>query len=337
MAATKERKGQLITKVIFIAVGAVVLVSLILVIISGVEIRDTYETLVSETLKTACEHLDSEMTNMWDGDWDYIDGHVYKGGVDVHEEYQKLIDELKRETGLDYTIFIGQTRRITTLTGTEGTDAAAAVISATLSGGQEYLGKNLTISGKKYYGFYCPTKNTDGRIVGMVFVGRQSADISSNINRIITTMAIIAAVLVIVMAAAGIFIANRTSVMMRNVADELGHLSRGRLHLNIDDKAIARNDELGLIADGAKELSAKLGEVIRQTMSMSQELQRSGANLASSADQATTASSQVTEAVDEISKGAVSQAESVENAAGNTQEIGNDIETIASNVTQLAG
>ena len=334
---TKERKGQLITKVIMIAVGAIVLVSLVLVIISGLEISSTYESLIEETLKTACEHLDSEMSSVYDGDWEYIDGHVYKGGTDVHAEYQSLINELKRETGLDYTIFIGQTRRITTLTGTEGTDAAAAVITTVLNNGQEYLGKNLVINGKQYYGYYCPTKNTDGRPVGMVFVGRESSDVSKNIRKIISTMAIIALVLVAAMATLGILIANRVSVQMRKVAGELDNLSKGQLKLDIDPRAIERKDELGMIADGAKELSEKLGEVIKQTMNMSHELQREGSELATSADQATTASSQVTEAVDEISKGAVSQAESVENAAGNTQEIGNDIETIASNVEQLDG
>lgn len=331
----KERKGQLITKVIFIAVGAIIAISLVLVIVSGVEIKKTYDELVSETLKTACEHLDSEMSNIWDGDWEYIDGHVYKGGQDVHDEYQKLINELKSKTGLDYTIFIGQTRRITTLTGTEGTDAAAAVISATLNGGQEYLGKNLTIQGRKYYGYYCPTTNTDGKIAGMVFTGRLSEDISTNVTKIIVTMALIALVLVLAMAGLGLLVARKVSVQMRHVANELDNLSKGQLRLNIDDNAINRKDELGMIADGAKGLSEKLGDVIRTTMNMSQELQKSGSDLATSAGQASQASSQVSEAVDEISKGAVSQAESVENAAGNTQTIGQDIENIASNVEQL--
>ena len=334
-AEAKQRKGQLITKVIFIALAAMMVISAILVILSAIEIRNVYDNLVSETLKTACEHLESEMSNVYDGDWDYIDGEVYKGGTNVHAEYQKLINELKSDTGLDYTIFMGQTRRITTLTGTEGTDAAAAVISTTLNGGQEYLGKNLNIQGRVYYGFYVPLHDSDGSIPGMVFTGRLSEDISQNVRSIIIKMVIIAVVLVLVVAGLGIFIANTVSKQMRAVAGELDNLSKGQPRLNIDDKAIARKDEIGMIADGAKELSEKLGDVIRTTMDMSNELQRSGAELASSAGQASQASSQVSEAVDEISKGAVSQAESVENAAGNTQNIGQDIENIASNVEQL--
>lgn len=56
------------------------------------------------------------------------------------------------------------------------------------------------------------------------------------------------------------------------------------------------------------------------------------ADLADSASQASQASSQVTDAVGEISKGAVSQAESVEDSANNTGKIGNNIEDKAENV-----
>nr|MCR4643571.1 methyl-accepting chemotaxis protein [Lachnospiraceae bacterium] len=60
-----------------------------------------------------------------------------------------------------------------------------------------------------------------------------------------------------------------------------------------------------------------------------------GTELADSASQASQASDQVTDAVTEISKGAVAQAESVENAVGNTDEIGKNIEAITGNVNEM--
>ena len=47
------------------------------------------------------------------------------------------------------------------------------------------------------------------------------------------------------------------------------------------------------------------------------------------------ASNQVTSAIDDISKGAVGQADSVQTSANNTADIGNDIEGITTNVGQL--
>ncbi|WP_223258793.1 hypothetical protein, partial [Trinickia symbiotica] len=97
---------------------------------------------------------------------------------------------------------------------------------------------------------------------------------------------------------------------MKEIANELGNLSKGELALNIDETSLKRNDEIGLLADGARTLSQKLGDVIRQTTEMSNELKTSGSELSTSANQASNASTQVSQAVDDIAKGAVTQAES---------------------------
>ena len=94
-------------------------------------------------------------------------------------------------------------------------------------------------------------------------------------------------------------------------------------------------DEIGQMQSATNMLAVKLKEIMSRSNEMARSLTSAGEELASSSDQASQASGQVTLAVDEISQGAVSQATSVENAAGNTNDIGNDIEVIASNVEQL--
>jgi methyl-accepting chemotaxis protein len=113
---------------------------------------------------------------------------------------------------------------------------------------------------------------SDGSIAGMVFAGRAVHDVEARITKIILTMVIIAAALVIILSIIGYIIASKISVKMRAIADELGSLSQGNLKLNIDETSVARNDEIGLLADGAKTLSDKLGTVIRTTMDISNEL-----------------------------------------------------------------
>ncbi|WP_026526859.1 methyl-accepting chemotaxis protein [Butyrivibrio sp. VCD2006] len=337
------RKRKLIYKLIFIAVGAMVGIGLVLNIISGYEINRIYNSLAEEELKATAEHLASEMNSVWDGDWSYEDGILRKGEQDVSEEYEELMDELHSQTSLDYTIFYGDTRIITTIlkkNTTErlvGTKASDKVISTTLKGGADYYANNLVIEGQKYLGYYVPIKNADGSIIGMVFSGRQSEDITRAITNIILLLSIITVVMVVVLAITGVVIANNTSTKMQGIAAELDKLSQGKINLNIDEATIARKDELGILADGAQTLSNKLGDVIRTTVKMSTELKREGSELSNSAGQATEASGLVSTAVDEIAKGAVSQADSIENAANNTQNIGNDIENIATNVEQLDG
>ena len=337
------RKRKLIYKLIYIAVGAMIGIGLVLNIISGYEINRVYNSLAKEELKATTEHLASEMNSVWDGDWAYNDGILTKGETQVFDEYQELMDELHSQTGVDYTLFYGDTRVITTILKKDnsgrlvGTKASDAVISATLRGGTDFYANNLNIEGKKYLGYYVAIKNSDGSIVGMAFSGRESEDITRAITNIILLLSIITIVMVVVLAITGVVIANNTSTKMQGIAAELDKLSQGKINLDIDADTIARKDELGILADGAQTLSNKLGDVIRTTVKMSKELKREGSELSNSAGQATEASGLVSTAVDEIAKGAVSQADSIENAANNTQSIGSDIENIANNVEQLDG
>ncbi|SEF39947.1 methyl-accepting chemotaxis protein [Butyrivibrio sp. Su6] len=337
----KERNGKLVLKLIIAAVLAIIFVATVLTIISGIEINNVYDTMVQEELRVAAEQLNSEVSNVWDGDWSIADGALYKGDQNIMEEYNEIIEEMKSLTGIDYSVFYGKTRQITTLVDSNGKkaigyDVSDALYNQVVGNKSEYYAKSTPAgTSENYYLYYLPLQNDDGTAVGMVFAGRESDSVDGKVRSIIIMMVIISVILALATSAVGYFVANTVSIKMRAIADELGNLSKGELKLNIDEKSLKRTDEIGLLADGAKTLSDKLGDVITRTMDMSNELKRSGAELADSANQASTASGQVSQAVDDISKGAVNQAESVETAAGNTQDIGRDIEQVADNVEQL--
>ena len=338
---TRVRNGKLVQKLIIAAIAAIVGIATALTVISAVEINSTYTNMVQEELKSAANQLNSEMSNVWDGEWEFIDGVVYKGGENVMAEYESIMDELNAENGIEYSLFMGKVRAITSMKGADGKKTVGFNISdkvynTVVQNHQDYYGKTVPAGAtKEYYCYYLPLENDTGEVVGMAFAGRDSASVSAAVRKIVIEMIVISVVLTVILSAVGILVANRSSAKMRAIADEMGHLAQGELKLNIDEKSLQRNDEIGLLADGARTLSDKLGEVIRTTMDMSNELKRSGSELSESASQASQASGQVSQAVDDISKGAVNQAESVENAAGNTQDIGNSIEEVSENVEEL--
>lgn len=337
----KAYNGKLVQKLIFAAVAAIIGISVVLTVISGYNITNTYSDMVREELRVAAEQLQSEMTNVWDGDWAYDNEVLTKGGVEVHDEYEEIIDELKEYTGLEYSVFYGKERVLTTIVEDGkrivGFNASDGVINQVINQKNEMYTPNASPAGasQKYYCYYCPLLQDDGTVAGMVFAGRGRDDVIGKISAIVATMSVISVILAVILSVIGIVVANTVSVKMRAIADEYGLLAQGELKLNIDESYLKRNDEIGLLADGAKTLMEKLGSVIRDTMRMSNDLKTSGAELFDSASQASTASSQVSEAVDDISRGAVNQAESVETAAGNTQDIGRDIDEVAENVKQL--
>lgn len=339
---TRVRNGKLVQKLIFAAVAAIVVVATVLTIMGGIKISDTYMQMVQEELSVAAAQIDDEMNNVWDGTWSYQDGILYKGEENVMAEYEEILDDLKSVTGLEYSIIYGKERVITTMTDSSGKKAIGHNISDSLydtvvTKKQSYFAQAAPAGvPQEYYIYYVPLKNDDGTAVGMVFAGRECKSVSKTIRSIVIEMIIISLIITLVVSLTGIIVANKSSDKMKKIADELGNLSKGELKLDIDPALIDRNDEIGLLADGAKTLSDKLGEVIRNTMEMSNDLKNSGSELAESASQASNASNQVSQAVDDISRGAVSQADSVETASENTQDIGRDIEEVSDNVKQLS-
>ena len=140
------------------------------------------------------------------------------------------------------------------------------------------------------------------------------------------------AILILVLGVMVVAVIRDIRISIRKVSDELDELANGNLALVFPDSRVCRRDDIGRITRSAKHLSEKLSEVIGKTKAMSDELTQAGTELADNASQATVASEQVTDAVTEISKGAVAQAESVENAVNNTDDIGKNIENITEDV-----
>ncbi|MCR5627814.1 MAG: methyl-accepting chemotaxis protein [Lachnospiraceae bacterium] len=339
-----KRKKKLVLDIMLPAIIGAIIIAVILTAVGAVEIRKTYLTMISEELSATAYHLYDELMNEYAGDWGLNEqGALMKGPLSVGKKLQEQLDEIHSHTNIDYTIFIGKTRILTTLMrkGTNerivGTDASDAVVAAVLNGGNEYLAENIKIEGNTYYGYYLPLKNSDGSIVGMLFTGRHSEDLNAHIRSVCILMVVIALVLVLVMLGIAMYLIKVNSVTVNSIVNTLSELADGNLGVEIDDKILARKDELGTIAEKTRDLDEKLIDIISTTKSLSERVSKSGDELSMSANQAAEASSQVTEAVDEISKGAVSQAESVQNAAADTSRMGVDIEGITDGVQELNG
>ena len=335
-------KQKLLINVIIIAIVTISVVAVLLTIMASANIKKVYHNLILEELKATTEHLASEASALNDnGDWGLIDGDLVKGGDSITEELGGILDEIHAETGVDYTIFFGDTRILTTILkkGTNdrliGTKASEAVIQAVLNGKKEYSSDSLVIEGMPYYGYYVPLFNSDGSVAAMAFSGRENSDVMAHMNSILMSMIIITIVVILAVAVAGMMMALKVSSQMQGIARFIDEVANGTLNGEVDERIIDNKNEIGAIAESTSLLNRKLDEVITKTKSMSKDLNKAGLELADSASQATAASSQVTDAVGEVSKGAVSQAESVQNAAASTDSIGTNIDLISEKVNTL--
>lgn len=335
----RKRNGKLVLHVVLVAVAACAAVAAVLTIISAIQTTNAYHKLIEETLNTASLQMADEIERMYEGAWNLDDDdNLWKGD---HQFKGDFIGDLKTQTGLDYAIFYDDIRAITTVNGSPvgrknaDTKAPDDIYNTVVRGGQTYYRPNYVIAGEQYSGVYAPVNDADGSIGGMTVAFRKTSDINSDIMRIVMTMIISAIVCVAVFTVIGIYLYRSSTHAMNSIVNGIVSMAGGDLRVEFSEDALRRNDEIGTIADSASILNKELVEVISSAKVLAHDVTKAGDELSSSANMAAEASGQVTKAVDEISKGAVEQAESVQTSANNTSDIGNDIEGITDNVSEL--
>ncbi|MCR5666930.1 MAG: cache domain-containing protein [Eubacterium sp.] len=335
----KKKNQKLVGKIINISLVCVAIIAAILTVIGGILIDRAYEEMTEEELKATAEQMADLYNYAYDGDWSMTDGVLYKGDKQMSDDFE-LIDDLKSKTDMDYTLFYMDTRILTTITNSGGdrdigTTADADIVSKVVDGQAEYYARGIEIDGTRYDIYYIPMMNSDGTCQGMVSTARLAEDVTAAIKHAITVMILIAIIGVVIIFIIGKKIANSTSKIMNNVADELKELAEGDLNMVMQEGVSDRNDEIGVIAASVENINEKLVHVIKTSQQISADLHQAGTDLNMSADTSANVSHQVSNAVEEISRGAVNQAESMQTAAEDTASIGDDIDSITESVDLL--
>ena len=103
----------------------------------------------------------------------------------------------------------------------------------------------------------------------------------------------------------------------------------------IESKAMRRNDELGDMAKGVAVLLNQLLEVVNHIRTSSEMLLKSGTDLSNMASQTNSTAEDISKAIEDISQGAVSQADEIERASSEVETMGQLISHIVDNVAEL--
>lgn len=264
---------------------------------------------------------------------------LYKGGFNVSEN-QTFIDSFTGNTDLQVTLFYGDTRYATSFKDAEGkrivgTQAAADVVDLVVNQGQDYSTYDLDIEGANYYGYYIPMKDSEEKIVGMYFAGKPSETVDAMINQKVMMMVIIGVVLLLVAGIVTFFAAHAISRVISRVQVLVADVAHGNLDVRIPDKYQKRRDELGLMAKALQRLVDALHRVIADIVRSADELEQDSELMTNMIQDTTHNSTEISHAVDNISQGAVSQADDIENATGNVNDMGGAISEIVEKVDNL--
>ncbi len=229
---------------------------------------------------------------------------------------------------IDITVFEGDTRVESSISGAVGTKAGDAVVEAVLKGKQDYFDTNVQVNGEPYFGYYKPTDT------GMLFAGMPREAVSRMLGNIVLVETIlgvsILTVCILVVAVFAGLISKRigqAKKMVETLAD--GDLSMDMAHYR------KSKDEIGDIERAVAELKNSLKEILSDLHLQSEDLARTSDIFADHFTGILEGINSVNIAVEEIAQGSTCQAQEVTSMNQQTVDMGAGMEKSSENAKVL--
>jgi len=253
-------------KIILSSVGVILALALSIVLFTRSEISNLVYYEIREELQNYSNMGLRLFDRVYDGEWSIVDGKLYKGNAQINENYE-LIDDFTKGTEVLLTVFQDDMRAATNVVNENGqriigTQAAKEVTERVINQGKPYLGV-ADVLGKSVHTYYEPIRDSSGAIIGMWSVGIYTDVVSKKIDNTILMIVLFAGVL----AAAGMIISYILgSVLAKSiklVQDRLHMMEEGKFDFRFDERLLNRKDELGMMAQSAKNMQKRVADIIK--------------------------------------------------------------------------
>lgn len=344
-----NKKTSLAFSLLIMSVIPIVIFGMIVSVYSSHILTKGMQGEVEKSLRSVAISLIKSYDARYEGDYKMDEyGNVLKGKSIISDEYS-LLDTLKEDAGVDTALFFEATRAATSLLDEEGnrlfrTQISNQVIESVQNQGKEYFDTETYVNGAPYYGYYVPIKNNNESIVGMVFAGRPSSVVSSTINREVMKIVAIACIIIVFASIFSYLMGRRIVKSIKKVASSLEKVAEGNINIIIDNSILNQRNEIGSIGEATVKLRDSLRNVISNIMELVSTLSGSANYLKDTASHTSVIADEVSRAIEDISSGAIAQAEETQTASDCIATMGklikdivNDVEVLKTNATKIHG
>lgn len=268
-------------------------------------------------------------------------GTMWKGSTLNISQATDITDHIKKNTGMEVTIFWGDTRILTSIVNKQGerqinTQASEEVVEHVLNRGETYQNRNVEILGRKYIVCYIPVyqENSDG-IIGMVFLGTPQETVSAIINKVrLQFLAVILCMAILVAAVAYILVNHIVSALKKNM-DILDNISNGSLHIEMEQSVLNRKDEIGDLGKNILHLKDSLSAIVKNIHTKNRELESEVTHIESISQSVYQIMKEVNNSTQEMTASSSTQAEDANEASANVSSMGDMIENNMLQLNQL--
>lgn len=224
---------------------------------------------------------------VYEGDYHVAekDGVVYlfKGDHPLNDD-SAMIDAIKEKTGVDITIFYQDTRVVTTILTDQGdraigTKANATAVEDVLKGGQPHFYTGIMVEGVRYFSYYEPLYAADGTCIGMIFLGKPSAEVEGLIRNSLVPIIVFGILTMLIACLLTVRFSGDLVTAIHKTERFLISISKGDLHEEFDRNVLERRDELGEMGHYLIEMQKSLQKLVEQDILTELYNRRSGEKL----------------------------------------------------------
>jgi len=272
----RQYKGKLYYSMQAISVLPLLLFGLVLICCSSVYFSKAMHKEVASGLEDASELCTALLDSTYPGDYQLIEStlnnqkaySLYKGDTDITTSYF-LVDKIKSITNMDVTLFYLDTRILTTITNWDGerivgTGAPDHVISDVLNDGKAQFYNNVLINNATYFAHYTPLYNSDGSIVGMLFVGKPTDSVNKMVRSSILPIVIIGSIVLLITGLFSFFYAKQIVSTLHKLKNFFTKVADGNLNTSPDESIMKRDDEFTEIGRAALTMQRSLKNLIER-------------------------------------------------------------------------
>lgn len=263
--------------------------------------------------------------------WDIREDILEKDDI----SYQ-FIDSLQEEH-IEQTLFMGDERFITSIVDEdgkriEGTKADPKVWE-TVKAGNDYMADGVKINGERYYVYYMPVRSDDGEILGMAFSGERESAVRNAIFGMLRSLVLLAGCMIVLFTAILVYLSFKIRKPLLATAEYIGCVANGDLSGNLEVKSVIR--EVTTLIRASAALKDKLNSIVTEVDGHAMQLDNNMESLNVLASASSKGANQIRQAIDELSKTAVSLAENVQSVNAGMMEMGNNVTAIHSETVTL--